>query len=111
MGKLDGKVAVITGGATCVGRAAAKRFIEEGAFVFIFGRRQEALDAAVADLGPNPRAVRRSVSDEAELDRLYAAVKAEREPLTSYSPMPGWEASLSSARSPPSRSTKLSTSM
>ena len=42
---------MITGGATGIGRAAAKRFIEEGAFVFIFGRRQEALDAAVADLG------------------------------------------------------------
>jgi NAD(P)-dependent dehydrogenase (short-subunit alcohol dehydrogenase family) len=78
MGKLDGKVAVITGGATGIGRAAAKRFIEEGAFVFIFGRRQEALDAAVAELGPNARGVKGSVSDEADLDRLYAAVKAER---------------------------------
>lgn len=78
MGKLDGKVAVITGGATGIGRAAAKRFIEEGAFVFIFGRRQEALDAAIAELGPNVRAVKGSVSDEADLDRLYAAVKAER---------------------------------
>ncbi|AMY02816.1 SDR family oxidoreductase [Mesorhizobium ciceri] len=77
MGKLDGKVAVITGGATGIGLAAAKRFIEEGAFVFIFGRRQEALDAAVAELGPNARAVKGSVSDEADLDRLYAAVKAE----------------------------------
>jgi NAD(P)-dependent dehydrogenase (short-subunit alcohol dehydrogenase family) len=78
MGKLEGKVAVITGGATGIGRAAAKRFIEDGAFVFIFGRRQEALDAAVADLGPKARAVRGSVADLADLDRLYAAVKAER---------------------------------
>ncbi|MCK1383573.1 SDR family oxidoreductase [Bradyrhizobium sp. 21] len=78
MGKLDGKVAVITGGATGIGRAAAKRFIEDGAFVFIFGRRQQALDAAVAALGPNARAVKGSVSDEAGLDRLYATVKAER---------------------------------
>jgi NAD(P)-dependent dehydrogenase (short-subunit alcohol dehydrogenase family) len=78
MGKLDGKVAVITGGATGIGLAAAKRFVAEGAFVFLFGRRQDALDAALAGLGPDARAVRGSVSDEADLDRLYAAVKAER---------------------------------
>ena len=78
MTRLNGRTAVITGGATGIGRAAARRFIEEGAFVFIFGRRQESLDAAVADLGPNARAVKGSVSDEADLDRLYAAVKAER---------------------------------
>jgi NAD(P)-dependent dehydrogenase (short-subunit alcohol dehydrogenase family) len=78
MTRLNGKTAVITGGATGIGRAAAKRFIEEGAFVFIFGRRQEALDAAVAELGLNVRAVKGSVSDEADLDRLYAAVQAER---------------------------------
>src|SRR5246127_219767 len=76
--RLAGKTAVITGGATGIGRAASKRFIEEGAFVFIFGRRQEALDAALAALGPKARAVRGSGSDEDDLDRLYAAVKSER---------------------------------
>jgi NAD(P)-dependent dehydrogenase (short-subunit alcohol dehydrogenase family) len=78
MTRLNGKTAVITGGATGIGLAAAKRFIEEGAFVFIFGRRQEALDAAMAELGLNARAVKGSVSDQADLDRLYAAVKVER---------------------------------
>ncbi|MGY6254613.1 SDR family NAD(P)-dependent oxidoreductase [Paraburkholderia caledonica] len=78
MNRLNGKTAVITGGATGIGLAAARRFIDEGAFVFIFGRRQEALDAAVADLGPRARAVKGSVSDPADLDKLYAAVKAER---------------------------------
>lgn len=81
MNRLIGKTAVITGGATGIGRAAAKRFIEEGAFVFIFGRRQDVLDAAVADLGPHARAVKGSISDEADLGRLYAAVKAERSTL------------------------------
>ena len=76
--RLSGKTAVITGGATGIGLAAAKRFIEEGAFVFIYGRRQAALDAAVAELGPNARAVKGSVSDERDLDKLYDAVKAER---------------------------------
>ncbi|OXI97309.1 MULTISPECIES: SDR family NAD(P)-dependent oxidoreductase [Burkholderia] len=81
MNRLNGKTAVITGGATGIGRAAARRFIDEGAFVYIFGRRQEVLDDAVADLGPHARAVKGSVSDLADLERLYAAVKAERETL------------------------------
>ena len=78
MNRLNGKTAVVTGGATGIGRAAAQRFIEEGAIVFLFGRRQEALDAAVTALGPNARVVCGSVADQADLDRLYAAVKAER---------------------------------
>lgn len=78
MTRLNQKTAVITGGATGIGLAAAKRFVEEGAFVFIFGRRQEALDAALADLGANARALQGSVSNLSDLERLYAAVKAER---------------------------------
>ncbi|MBJ7411037.1 MAG: SDR family oxidoreductase [Phenylobacterium sp.] len=78
MTRLNGKTAVVTGGGSGIGLGAAKRFVEEGAFVYIFGRRQAALDAALAELGPNARAVRGSVTDLADLDRLYAAVKAER---------------------------------
>ena len=65
MNRLNGETAAISGGATGIGRAAGKRFIDEGAFVFIFGRRQKELDAAVAYLGPNASAVKGSVSDEA----------------------------------------------
>ncbi|KAH8817259.1 hypothetical protein F5884DRAFT_778877 [Xylogone sp. PMI_703] len=76
--RLSGKTAVITGGATGIGLAAAQRLIEEGAFVFIFGRRQEQLDAALKKLGPNARAVKGSISNISDLDKLYDAVKAER---------------------------------
>lgn len=78
MSRLQGKTAVVTGGGSGIGLGAAKRFIDEGAFVYIFGRRQEALDAAVARLGSSARAVRGSVTDPSDLDRLYQAVKAER---------------------------------
>lgn len=78
MSRLEGKTAVVTGGGTGIGRGAARRFIEEGAFVYLFGRRQAPLDAAVADLGPNARAIAGSVTDPADLDRLYETVRAER---------------------------------
>jgi NAD(P)-dependent dehydrogenase (short-subunit alcohol dehydrogenase family) len=78
MSRLQGKTAVVTGGGTGIGFGAAKRFIDEGAFVYIFGRRQEQLDAAVAKLGSQARAVRGSVTDLADLDSLYETVKKER---------------------------------
>ena len=78
MSRLKGKTAVVTGGGSGIGLGAARRFIDEGAFVYIFGRRQQALDAAVAQLGSSARAIRGSVTDLSDLDRLYAAVKAER---------------------------------
>lgn len=78
MDRLAGKTAVVTGGGSGIGLASAKRFIDEGAFVYIFGRRQAALDAAVATLGENARAVQGSVADPADLDRLYATIRAER---------------------------------
>jgi NAD(P)-dependent dehydrogenase (short-subunit alcohol dehydrogenase family) len=78
MNRLKDKTAIITGGGSGIGFASAQRFVDEGAFVYIFGRRQEALDAAVAKLGDRARAVAGSVTNPADLDRLYAAVKAER---------------------------------
>lgn len=77
MGQLDGRTALVTGGTSGIGRATARRFVEEGAFVVVTGRRQEALDATVAELGPDAVGVRGDVADPVDLDRVYAAV-AER---------------------------------
>ena len=76
--KLTGKVAVITGGSSGIGLETAKRFVNEGAYVFITGRRQNELDAAVKQIGTNVTGVQSDVSVLADLDRLYAAVKEKK---------------------------------
>ena len=77
--RLDGKIAVITGGNSGIGLATAQRFVEEGAYVFISGRRQSELDAAVKQIGKNNvTGVQGDVSNLADLDRLYATVKEKK---------------------------------
>jgi len=78
MGKLQGKIAVITGGSSGIGLATAQRFVEEGAYVFITGRRQAELDKAVALIGRNVTAVQGDVSRSEDLNRLYDVVEREK---------------------------------
>jgi NAD(P)-dependent dehydrogenase (short-subunit alcohol dehydrogenase family) len=78
MGKLENKVAVITGGNSGIGLATAEEFVAQGAHVFITGRRQKELDEAAAKIGRNVTAVQGDVSNLGDLDRLYAQVKREK---------------------------------
>jgi len=78
MGKLDGKVAVITGGSSGMALAGAKLFVEEGAHVFISGRRQEALDEAVELIGRSVTGVQADSANLDDLDRLFDAVRREK---------------------------------
>ncbi len=75
MSKLVGKIALVTGGSSGIGLATAKRFVEEGAFVFITGRRQPELDAAVEKIGSNVVGIRGDVSSLVDLDRVYATIQ------------------------------------
>lgn len=78
MSKLAGKVAVITGGSSGIGLASAKRFVEEGAYVFITGRREAELKKAKAEIGRNVTTVQGDIANLDDLDRLYEVVKAEK---------------------------------
>ena len=76
--RLKGKIAVVTGGNSGIGLTTAHRFVEEGAFVFITGRRQSELDVAVKQIGKNVTGVQGDVSNLADLDRLYDTVKQQK---------------------------------
>jgi NAD(P)-dependent dehydrogenase (short-subunit alcohol dehydrogenase family) len=75
--KLQGKIAVITGGTSGIGLASAKLFVKEGAYVFVMGRRKKELDAAVKAIGSDVTGVQGDVASLADLDRLYEVVKTK----------------------------------
>ena len=78
MGKLDGKIALVTGGNSGIGLATAKQFVQEGAYVFITGRRKRELSAAIKEIGRNVTGVQGDMSKLADLDRLFAQIKQEK---------------------------------
>ena len=78
MGKLNGKIALITGGSSGIGLATAKRFVGEGAYVFITGRREAELGVAARDIGKNIKALRGDVSKLDDLDRIFSAIKNDK---------------------------------
>ncbi len=78
MGKLEGKISLITGGNSGIGLATAKQFVNEGAYVFITGRRDRELAAAIKEIGRNVTGVRGDVSNLGDLDRLFAQIKQEK---------------------------------
>ena len=108
--KLQGKVAVITGGTTGIGLAAARLFVKAGAYVYITGRRQKELDGAVKEIGSNVTGVQGDIAKLTDLDRLYEVVRKRGESM-SFSPMPALLNLLPWKRSLRSISTDYSTSM
>jgi NAD(P)-dependent dehydrogenase (short-subunit alcohol dehydrogenase family) len=76
--KLEGKIALVTGGSTGIGLATAHQFVKEGAYVFITGRRQPELDAAVKTIGANVTAIQADASNLADLDKVYAQIRKEK---------------------------------
>lgn len=78
MGKLDGKIALVTGGNSGIGLATAKRFVSEGAYVFVTGRRDTELSAAVREIGGNVTGIKGDVSNLDDLDRLFAQITREK---------------------------------
>jgi NAD(P)-dependent dehydrogenase (short-subunit alcohol dehydrogenase family) len=110
-GKLEGKIALVTGGSSGIGLATAQQFVSEGAYVYITGRRQSELDKAVKTIGSNITAVRADASNLADLDRSLHRSKKKRDDSTLSSPTRAEAASRLWVRSPKNSSTRRSTSM
>jgi len=111
MGKLEGKIALVTGGNSGIGLATAKQFVHEGAYVFITGRREPELAAAVKAIGRHVAGVQGDVSNLGDLDRLFAQIKREKGTLDIVFANAGARSLPPSARSPRSTMTRSSTSM
>ena len=110
MGPLEGKIALVTGGNSGIGLATAKQFVNEGAYVFITGRRDPELTAAVKEIGRNVTAVQGDVANLADLDRLFAQIKREKDKLDIVFANAGVAPYAPSARSLRSSMTRSSTS-
>ena len=98
MGKLEGRIALVTGGSSGIGLATARHFVNEGAYVFITARQQPELDAAVKDIGRNITAVSGDVSKFSDLDHLFDQIKSKKEDSMSYSQTPASRSMGNSAR-------------
>jgi NAD(P)-dependent dehydrogenase (short-subunit alcohol dehydrogenase family) len=110
MAKLEGKIAFVTGGRSGIGLATVKRFVNEGAYFFITGRREPELAAAAKKIGRNITAVRGDVSKLDDLDRLFAQIKREKGELDIVFANVGVAKYAPWARSPRSSTTRSSTS-
>jgi NAD(P)-dependent dehydrogenase (short-subunit alcohol dehydrogenase family) len=98
--RLEGKIAVVTGGSTGIGLATAKLFAAEGAYVYVTGRRKAELDAAVAAIGVNATGIQADSSKLEDLDRLYETVKAQKGRIDVLFSNAGGGSMLPSALSP-----------
>ena len=111
MNKLEGKIALVTGGNSGIGLATAKQFVNEGAYVFITGRREPELARAVKEIERNVTGVQGDVSNLGDLDRLFAQIKEEKAGSILCLRMPVLRNMLASARSRRSTMSRSSTSM
>ena len=111
MGKLEGKVALITGGSSGIGLATAQEFVSEGAYVFITGRRERELAVAVKEIGSNISGIRADVSNSGDLDRLFSQIKNDKGTLDIVSRTPAARNMHLSVRSPRNYTIRYSTSM